>query len=247
MGALHDGHASLIRHAATTGMPCIVSIFVNPTQFNDPADFNRYPKTLEADLALCQNAGAAAVWVPAVDDIYPRGTSNVGTPPLPPVATLPGLEDSRRPGHFAGVLQVVHRLFELVRPTAAVFGEKDWQQLQLITQALGAPVGPRIIASPTLRECDGLAMSSRNRFLGVRDRGCATAISRALRACEGATIPEVAERIMRDALAQAGVIPEYAVVRDASTLLAPRTGEPSRALIAARVGTVRLIDNMPWR
>lgn len=246
MGALHAGHASLVRHAATTGVPTIVSVFVNPTQFNDPADFNRYPKSLDHDCALCEAARAQAVWAPTVDDIYPPHTP-IAVPPLPPVATLPGLEDAHRPGHFAGVLQVVKRLFDLVSPEIAVFGEKDWQQLQLITQALGKGTGgPRIVPSPTIREDSGLAMSSRNRFLSVPDHSRALSLSLALRAGANAASPNQGEIIMRETLAEAGVTPEYAVIRDASTLLAPREGQPARALIAARVGTVRLIDNMSW-
>ena len=168
-------------------------------------------------------------------------------PPLPPVATLPSLEDAHRPGHFAGVLQVVKRLFDLVEPTIAVFGEKDWQQLQLITQALGESAGgPHIHPSPTIREDAGLALSSRNRFLNVPDHSRALSLSLALREAGRAPTPEAAENAMRDMLTQAGVTPEYAVVRDASTLLSPRANAPSRALIAARIGAVRLIDNMAW-
>ncbi|MEK6702274.1 MAG: pantoate--beta-alanine ligase [Planctomycetota bacterium] len=246
MGALHAGHTSLVRHAASTRLPTIVSIFVNPTQFNDPADFNRYPKSLDHDCALCEAAGAQAVWAPTVDDIYPPHTP-IAVPPLPPVATLPGLEDAHRPGHFAGVLQVVKRLFDLVEPALAVFGEKDWQQLQLITQALGEGAGgPRILPSPTIREDAGLALSSRNRFLNVPDHSRALALSLALREGAHAASPAAAEDVMRDVLKEADVTPEYAVIRDASTLLAPRDGQPARALIAARIGAVRLIDNMPW-
>jgi pantoate--beta-alanine ligase len=137
MGALHEGHAELIRRAATIARErglaagCSVSIFVNPTQFDDKKDFDRYPQTLAADLALCEAAGAACVYAPRVLDIYPPDAP-IPVPALPGVATSPQLEDAFRPGHFAGVCQVVARLFDLVRPAIAVFGEKDWQQLQVV-------------------------------------------------------------------------------------------------------------------
>ncbi len=257
MGALHEGHASLVRQAAALAraqsLPagCVVSIFVNPTQFNDPGDLARYPRTLDADLALCHAAGASAVYAPAVHDIYPPGET-VETPPLPAVASTPGLEDARRPGHFAGVCQVVLRLLRLVDPAAAVFGEKDWQQLQVIT-AMAATHHPstRIIPGPTVREPDGLAMSSRNRFLSSDDRRRGLSLSQALTAAAQCADPAAAEAAMRGILDAAGVITEYAVVREASSLLplpapSPSTSTRGRALIAARVGSVRLIDNAPW-
>ncbi len=263
MGALHEGHVSLIRQAAALARArrdprgVIVSIFVNPTQFNDPADFARYPKTLDADLALCEAAGATAVFVPSVETMYPAGV-NIDTPPLPAVAREPGLEDARRPGHFAGVCQVVRRLFEIVRPSAAIFGEKDWQQLQVVramTREQG--LGVEIIPGPTVREPDGLAMSSRNRFLSPSERAGASAISWAL--CTANKMPTLgdAERVMRTVLERAGLAIEYAEIREASSLRARAGGVPRpigqpgperlmRALIAARLGTVRLIDNAPW-
>lgn len=251
MGALHAGHAALVTQAAATGRPTIVSVFVNPTQFNEKADFDRYPKTLDADAAICHAAGAVAVWAPTVADIYPGGTA-AGIVMLPKVAIEPRLEDAMRPGHFAGVCQVVKRLFELVRPAVAVFGEKDWQQLCVITamvddfRGAGGP-WPEIQRGVTVRETDGLAMSSRNRFLTAEDRTRGLAISRALRAAVAMGTraePAGVEETMRRTLAEAGIEPEYAVVRDAVTLTAPKVGEPVRRLIAARVGAVRLIDNM---
>jgi pantoate--beta-alanine ligase len=165
---------------------------------------------------------------------------------LPTVATDPGLEDAHRPGHFAGVCQVVLRLFRLLEPRAALFGEKDWQQLQVIaamTREQGLPV--RIVPHPTLRDPDGLAMSSRNRFLSAAERRAALAIPRALDRAAAAADPAEAEKVMADVLADSALRVEYAVVRDAETLagLARRAG---RALIAARSGTTRLIDNAPW-
>jgi pantoate--beta-alanine ligase len=258
MGALHAGHAALIRHAANlardTAAPggCVVTIFVNPTQFNDPADLARYPRTLDADLQLCEHAGAAAAFSPSVDEVYPRGTAANPPASLPQAATTPGLEDAHRPGHFAGVVQVVARLFELTRPAQAVFGEKDWQQLRVIDQmSARLPSRVRIVPSPTVREPSGLAMSSRNVFLSPPQREQAQALSRALSAAAQQPTVARAEATLRDTLAHAAITPEYAVVRDAATLLplppqTPRGSVPARALIAARVGAVRLIDNAPW-
>ena len=252
MGALHEGHAELIRRAASIARErglaagCSVSIFVNPTQFDDKKDFDRYPQTLEADLAICKAAGAACVYAPRVQDIYPTDAP-IPVPALPRVATSPQLEDAFRPGHFAGVCQVVARLFDLVRPAIAVFGEKDWQQLQVIRAM--CPSNPEIIGVETVREEDGLAMSSRNRFLSTAERKLGLRISRALFEGRKARTIEEGERIMRWTLARSGISPDYAVIREASSL-EPRTtyvkAETYRALITARVGSVRLLDNAPW-
>ncbi|MBY0307407.1 MAG: pantoate--beta-alanine ligase [Phycisphaerales bacterium] len=260
MGALHEGHASLIRHAAalrnalhgaSKGPPVVVSIFVNPTQFDDPADLARYPRTLDADLALCRAGGADYAFVPSVETVYPPGVT-IPTPPLPAAATEPRLEDALRPGHFAGVCQVVARLFAIVHPRTAVFGEKDFQQLAVIRGMVAASSRrPAIIPAPTVRERDGLAMSSRNRFIPPQKRAQAAAISRAL--CEASApahhTPQRAEAAMRRVLLEAGFAArdiQYAVVRDAATLTAPRPGMPARALIAVNLPPVRLIDNAPW-
>lgn len=257
MGALHEGHASLIRQGAALAHQnnisggCLVSIFVNPTQFNDPADLARYPRTLEADSAICQAAGAAAIYAPHADDIYPPGLA-IETPPLPAVATEPGLEDAHRPGHFAGVCQVVLRLFHLVNPHTAIFGEKDWQQLQVLTaMTAGLELPIQIVPGPTVREADGLAMSSRNRFLSPDDRRRGLSLSRALAAANRQAMPDEAEREMSRTLKEAGAEIDYAVVRPASSLRKsawPPVASDTRwrALIAARIGSVRLIDNAPW-
>jgi pantoate--beta-alanine ligase len=227
----------------------IVSIFVNPTQFNDRADLARYPRTLEADVDRCRQAGADVVFAPDEQVIYPPG-EHVPVPALPAAATRPGLEDAFRPGHFAGVCQVVARLFALVRPACAVFGEKDWQQYQVIRAMSAATNGPQIVGVPTVREPDGLAMSSRNVFLSREERRAAASISRALRGAGASRHIDEAERAMAGVLSDAGMKPEYAVVRDAQTLEPVADGEvqgrPMRALIAARIGTVRLIDNGAW-
>ncbi|MCH8509560.1 MAG: pantoate--beta-alanine ligase [Phycisphaerales bacterium] len=249
MGALHAGHAELVRlaraRADRRAARVVVTVFVNPTQFNESADFDRYPRTLDADLRACADAGADAVLAPAPDTVYPPGRP-IPVPDLPGVATEPGLEDAFRPGHFAGVCQVVSRLFDLTEPAAGVFGEKDWQQLQVIramTLAQGRPID--IVPAPTVREPDGLAMSSRNRLLSPEARAAAPAIPRAIRRAAACDRPEPAERALTDELTAGGIAPEYAVVRDAETLLAP-CGRSCRVLVAARVGGVRLIDNAPW-
>lgn len=291
MGALHAGHAALVSHAAqlAAGLPgvppVVVTIFVNPTQFNDPRDLARYPRTIEADVRLCQEAmndalggltdrsaanaagagggggGAASrpellVFAPMNEEVYPPGET-IGVPELPPVATQPGLEDARRPGHFAGVCQVVSRLFDLTNPSRAIFGEKDWQQLQVIKAMAAAQRRPiEIVPYPTIREegaTRGLAMSSRNVFLSHEERMRACVISSALCEASSERTPEDAEQLMEMMISRAGLEVEYAVVRDAETLMpigpsAARSGKAGacRALVAARLSGVRLIDNAPW-
>ena len=251
MGALHEGHAALIRRgeavARERGGSCVVSIFVNPTQFNEKADFERYPKTLDADVALCREAGAAAVFAPSVGVMYPDERT-APIPSLPRVAVEPGLEDRFRPGHFAGVCQVVLRLFRLVRPAVAVFGEKDWQQLRgvaAMTREQGLAI--EIVGHETVRDPDGLAKSSRNRFLSEQEREAALAIPRALRAAQFQSDWRQAEMLMQEELRGRVGRVEYAVIRDGISLGPIGTDMvESRALIAAWVGRTRLIDNTPW-
>ncbi len=251
MGALHEGHASLMRIARLEslrrgGTMCVVSVFVNPTQFTESEDFAAYPKTLNADLAVCEREGMDAVFVPGVEEVYPRGVE-VRVPSLPAVATEPGLEDRCRPGHFAGVCQVVLRLFEMVRPAAAVFGEKDWQQLQVVRAMVRQEgMGVEIVPGPTVRDVDGLALSSRNVRLGSDERRIAIAFYRALQLAAQAPDPAGAERSMQDELNSSTVEVDYAVVRDAETLGPPQGSRTCRALVAGRVGKVRLIDNAGW-
>lgn len=259
MGALHAGHLALIRRASQVALlsakpvsakpaPVVVSIFVNPTQFGPNEDYSRYPRMLEADVAAAASAGAQIAYAPDVNEIYPQASPSNFSMPLPDVATKPGLEDALRPTHFAGVCQVVARLFDLVRPAHAIFGEKDFQQL-LVIQAMVAAARDRwpdlqIIAHPTVRESDGLAMSSRNAYLAPAQRENALGLKRALDAAQSVR-PEDAERIMRDVLMRHELVIDYAVVRDAKTLMpiGPSSIPPIRALIAARLGNVRLIDN----
>ncbi len=252
MGALHEGHAALIRRAASLrdasgGGEVVVSIFVNPTQFAEGEDFGKYPRTFENDVTLSGTNGATVIFAPTPEEMYPPGVA-VPTPPLPPAARQPRLEDAFRPTHFAGVCQVVARLFDIVRPRAAVFGEKDYQQFKVISQ-LVAQESPRwgdlaIVPHPTVREPDGLAMSSRNRYLRPEQREQALGLWRAI--CEASETDDagLAERRMRSILDELGLETDYAVVRDAETLTTTGVhNRPRRALVAARLESVRLIDN----
>lgn len=256
MGALHGGHVSLIeaaaRRAKIEGVPSAVSIFVNPKQFNEQADFDQYPDRMDNDLEMCEAAGVDIVFNPSVDVVYPPDEDVTSGVVIPEIASKPGLEDLYRPGHFEGVCQVVSRFFDLCAPSAAVFGEKDWQQLGCIrtmSKMQGRDV--TIIPAQTVREDSGLAMSSRNLNLTPQAKVQAVAISNALFAASEVRIPEHAESLMLEMLVAGGIDPEYAVIRDSSTLMPPAdmgspTHDPCRALIAAKVGGVRLIDNAPW-
>lgn len=266
MGALHRGHAELIRAGVRLAQDrgfgagvggCIVSIFVNPTQFGPHEDFARYPRTLDADVALSEAAGAEVVFAPPFETVYPPPpAAPIATPPLPDAATRPQLEDAFRPGHFQGVCQVVQRLFDLVRPVGAIFGEKDWQQLQVVRAMTGASLRPvEIVSLPTVREVDDLAMSSRNRFLSAADRERALSLSRALVIASSVDDADRAEAAMRRRMSDAGVEVEYAAIRKADTLRrsgpvrlsgSSEAGTQFRALVAGRVGSVRLIDNAGW-
>jgi pantoate--beta-alanine ligase len=248
MGALHAGHVALIRRArkevGTDGM-VVVTIFVNPLQFGAGEDLNRYPRTLDADLRVCVDEGVDAVFAPSVDEMYPDGTPQVTVHPGP----LGGeLEGAVRPGHFAGVLTVVAKLMGLIAPSSAVFGEKDYQQLVLIRRMVtDLELGVTIVAEPTVREPDGLALSSRNAYLDERQRNQALALSAALRtgAAAGpsgaAAVRAAASAVLDDA---DGVQLDYLEVRAPDLGPVPSHGE-ARILLAARVGPTRLIDNMP--
>lgn len=255
MGALHAGHEALIRQAARVATRrglvagCVVTVFVNPTQFDEKHDFDRYPRVLDEDAAKCEAAGASAVIAPSVDLVYPNGVEAPG-PALPDVVVNKGLEDEYRPGHFVGVAKVLARLFDLTKSAAAVFGEKDWQQFQLARALVEQEgLGIDIVPGPTVREADGLAMSSRNRFLSEEQRRAARAIPRALRAASDAPTVGEAEAAMRDTLA--GLDIEYATVRHAQNLepVPPNAlpgSTPLRALITCRLGQTRLLDNAAW-
>lgn len=246
MGALHEGHCDLVRQAIRHDAPVVVSIFVNPRQFAPSEDLATYPRTLELDLAAARAAGAQAVFVPRETDVYPDGEL-IECPPLPRVATEPGLEDGSRPHFFTGVCTVVARLFDLIQPARAIFGEKDWQQLQVIQAMVEADQDRfplQVEACPTLRDDDGLALSSRNAYLTAEDRHRALALWRSLELARDASDVDAAEADMRTHLEASNLQIDYAVIRDASTLEPPTApGRPLRALIAARLEDVRLIDN----
>jgi pantoate--beta-alanine ligase len=249
MGNLHAGHLSLVQRARQMGECVVVSVFVNPLQFGPGEDFERYPRTLEADATLLREAGADVLFAPAVSDMYPGGyppatTVSVGGP-LTQV-----LEGQFRPGHFDGVATIVNILFNLVRPDAAVFGEKDWQQLQVIRR-MAADLGLRlrIAGAPTLRDIDGLALSSRNQYLDAAERAAAPRLYQALQAV-GAGLQAgrrdfaalCAEQ--KAALENAGFRPQYLEVR-APDLAEPRTDGIAFAVVAAAfLGKTRLIDNL---
>lgn len=251
MGALHEGHASLMRVARerVADGPVVVSIFVNPLQFGAGEDLDRYPRTLDADLDVCKAEGVDIVFAPAVDEVYPGGEPVVTVEPGP-LATV--LEGKVRPGHFRGVLTVVAKLFGLVRPDVAVFGEKDYQQLTLIRRmADDLCMGVEVVGAETVREPDGLALSSRNRFLDTEQRVRATELSRALyrAVAHGA---EGADHALAEARAELrrahGVDLDYLVITGPDLGPLPRDVRPGtvgRILIAGRVGGTRLIDNMP--
>ena len=245
MGAVHEGHLSLVRIAAALDEPVVVSIFVNPKQFAPGEDLTTYPRSLDRDLEMIDAAGATAALVPQEDLIYPPGES-VWSPPLPSVARDPKLEDLHRPHFFAGVCTVVARLFDLIQPRTAILGEKDWQQAQVIRSMVQTHASRwpalHIMSGPTIRESDGLAMSSRNAFLNPANRERAIALSAAL--SEAIKLPPIeAELTMQAKLFSADFDVDYAVVRDAQTLQAPLEGRPQRALIAATLDGTRLIDN----
>jgi len=244
MGALHEGHRTLVRAARERAATVVVSVFVNPTQFGPGEDFDRYPRTWDADLAALAEESTDVVFHPPVDEVYPPGAVGVTVDPGPLGSVLEG---AIRPGHFAGVLTVVAKLFGLVRPDLAVFGEKDYQQLTLIrAMARELALGVEVVGIPTVREDDGMALSSRNRYLAPEQRSAAAAISAALRAGAAAG-PEGADSVLAAARAVLGAEPsllqDYLELTDTDLGPAPAAG-PARLLVAARAGATRLLDNI---
>ena len=246
MGALHVGHAALIDTArARVGpdAPVVVSVFVNPMQFAPGEDLDRYPRTLETDLEVCAAHGVDVVFVPSVDEVYPGGDPQVTVDPGPLGRVLEG---GSRPTHFAGVLTVVAKLFGLVRPDVAVFGQKDYQQLTLVRRMVDdLCLGIEVVGAETVREPDGLALSSRNRFLGPQERRHALALAHALAAARDAARGGAADALAAaaDVLRTAdGVDLDYLELTAPDLGPAPAAGE-ARLLVAARVGSTRLIDN----
>lgn len=252
MGNLHAGHYSLIARARQCSDFVVASIFVNPTQFGANEDFSRYPRTPEQDaLGLGQN-GCDLLFLPDVETVYPLGSVNAVRVHVPKLGDV--LEGASRPGHFDGVATVVARLFNMVQPDAAVFGSKDYQQLLVIRRMnfdLGFPI--EIIAAPIIREANGLAMSSRNQYLDADQREQAAVIHATLRWMFGQlanaeqSVTEIEAAAMRR-LTDSGFEPDYAVIRSTDDLAQPYVAGNGRAvaLIAARLGRVRLIDNLEW-
>ena len=252
MGALHEGHLTLVREAEKRAAHVVVSIFVNPRQFGVNEDLGRYPRQLATDSALLEAEGVSLLWAPEPAVMYPAGyATNVSVS-----GVSEGLCGAARPGHFDGVATVVLKLFNQVRPDIALFGEKDWQQLTVIRRMaldldLTQPHANAIIAVPTVREADGLALSSRNAYLSAEQRQAAAALPRALRwaageiargAAVGPTLLEAEELLLSEGFDSI----DYIALCDAQSL-APITaliGNPARLLVAARIGTTRLIDNM---
>ena len=249
MGALHEGHLSLVRLARRRADRVVVSIFVNPAQFAPTEDFSTYPRTFDADLALLRQEKADLVWAPAsVAMMYPEGFATRIVPAGPATA---GLEDTFRPDFFNGVATVVAKLFTQVAPDVAVFGQKDYQQLKVVTRmARDLDLPLRVIGAPTVRERDGLAMSSRNVYLSADERAVAPVLHRVLAACaekiaKGRPVATILSE-GREAIERAGFALEYLEARHAETLApisAARNG-PVRLLVAARLGKTRLIDNI---
>ena len=246
MGALHDGHRALIGRAHELADRVVVSIFVNPLQFAAGEDLARYPRPFETDLGVCAEEGVDVVWAPDVSVVYPDGDPLVMVSSGPLGAVLEGVS---RPGHFDGVLTVVAKLLGQVEPDVAVFGEKDAQQLVLVRRmVLDLDLGVRVEGVPTVREPDGLAISSRNGYLSPDERSAALALSRALRAGADAADrgPEAVRAAASDALAlEPRVRPDYLALVVPGTLVEARPDDTGRLLllVAAWVGTTRLIDN----
>ena len=247
MGALHEGHASLIERAVRDHDLALVSIFVNPTQFGPHEDFAAYPRDESTDIAACERLGVAMVFAPAVEEMYPPGDATR----VQPGAIAQRLEGAARPGHFTGVATVLTKLFSIVRPDVAYFGQKDFQQLRVVqTMSRDLRLGMRVVGCPIVREPDGLAMSSRNRYLSADDRQAALALSRGLFAAKddwsrGERDPKKLRDRVKHIAGVLGIALEYVSVADPLTLdeLA-RPAERAVISLAARVGKTRLIDNV---
>lgn len=251
MGNLHAGHHSLLKLARARADRVIASVFVNPTQFGPGEDFERYPRTLAQDQVGLAEAGCDVLFAPEVSTMYPFGSEASVSIHLPGITET--LEGAHRPGHFDGVATVVTKLFNLVQPDIAVFGQKDFQQLKVVERMvrdLGLPV--KIMAGPTLRDDDGLAMSSRNQYLSAAERTRAPQIHATLVQMRDlfrqGHARQALEQAARARLERAGFVPDYVAIRRADDLAEPADDERSGlvALVAARLGTTRLIDNLPF-
>lgn len=252
MGALHEGHISLIDKARQAGDFTVCSIFVNPTQFNDPKDFEHYPVTIEQDIAMLTDAGCDVLFLPSVAEMYPEGTTQLESYDLGYVETV--LDGAARPGHFQGVAQVMSRLLDAVRPENLYMGQKDYQQCLVVKRLLELRGDQtHIHFVPTKREQDGLAMSSRNRRLGESQRALASLLYQCLVSIEaqnGVLSFGVVKKECLDLLEHKGFTADYVSLADADTLEILEEYDASRnmiALIAAFIGPVRLIDNLPLK
>ena len=250
MGNLHAGHFSLVTLARQHADRVVASVFVNPTQFGPNEDFDRYPRTPDADAAGLDEVGCDLLWLPSVEAMYPLGVAQAVKVSVPGVTEV--LDGAHRPGHFDGVATVVARLFNQVLPDVAIFGRKDYQQLAVIrhmVRDLAFPI--EIVGAEIKREGDGLAMSSRNQYLSADERATAPVIHRVLEAMRDAALQGLAreeiERTATRALELAGFVPDYAVLRT-PIFAEPAEGEagPRVALIAAKLGRTRLIDNLEF-
>jgi pantoate--beta-alanine ligase len=250
MGALHAGHAALVGRARRAVGPddaVVVSIFVNPLQFGPGEDLDRYPRTFEADLEVCADQGADLVFAPAVEEVYPGGDPQVQVDPGPLGSVLEG---ASRPGHYRGVLTVVAKLFGLVRADVAVFGQKDYQQLVLVRRmAADLCMGVEVIGAETVRDADGLALSSRNAYLSGAERAAALVLPRALRAglAAGGDGGDAVLAAARAVLAEEPSVHVDYLALTSPGLTDPHTQGDARLLGAARVGSTRLIDNLAVR
>lgn len=253
MGSLHEGHASLVKQSVKENDVTVVSVFLNPTQFNDPADLKRYPRSLKADTALCEACGADYVFAPEVSDIYP--TPDMRHFEFPPQTTV--MEGAHRPGHFNGVCQVVSRLFYMIQPTRAYFGEKDWQQIAVIRRLVSYINSPvEIIPCPVVREEDGLAMSSRNKLLTPEERSIAPNIYRVLKEsvtfAKTHTVEETHTEVVNALNAIDGLEVEYFQIVDGNTLLDVNDWKGSDYVVGCITvncgGTpIRLIDHIKYK
>ena len=253
MGALHEGHASLVKKCSDENDITVVSVFLNPTQFNDPKDLERYPRNLDADCALCEANGATIVFAPSVEEVYP--TPDTRQFDFPPVTTV--MEGAKRPGHFNGVCQVVSRLFYITKPDKAYFGEKDWQQIaevKRLVKYMGANI--EIVECPIIREEDGLAKSSRNTLLAPDERAIAPAIYKALvestEYAKSHSLSETHDKVVADINTTKGLEVEYFSIVDGNTLQDVASWDDSKYIVGCITvycgkTPIRLIDHIKYK
>ena len=253
MGALHEGHASLVKRSVKENGATVVSVFLNPTQFNDKGDLDRYPRTLDADCKLVEACGADYVFAPSVEEVYP--TPDTRHFEFPPVSTV--MEGAKRPGHFNGVCQVVSRLFDIVNPTRAYFGEKDWQQIAVIKQLvkfMGSSV--KIVECPIIRDEDGLAKSSRNTLLAPDERAIAPAIFKALKAsveyAKNHSVKETHDKVVNEINPVDGLEVEYFQIVDGDSLQDVASWDESDYVVGCITvycgkTPIRLIDHIKYK